>query len=224
MTRVVIDIETLAFPLDSFDEVQRDYLLRFAETEEEKVETIQKLSLYPPTAQIIAIGMYNPDTARGKILYQADQPADTFSEDEPVHFVAANEREILTQFWNDVAKYDQIITFNGRGFDCPFLLLRSAMLGIRPTRNLLPYRFEPSLHCDLLDQFTFYGAVRKFNLDFYCKAFGIESPKSHGITGLDLGILFEEKRFRDIADYCLGDLKATMELFRRWEKFLNFPR
>ena len=27
------------------------------------------------------------------------------------------------------------------------------------------------------------GAARKFNLDFYCKSFGIESPKSHGVTG-----------------------------------------
>ena len=30
------------------------------------------------------------------------------------------------------------------------------------------------------------GAARRFNLDFYCKAFGIESPKSHGVTGMDV--------------------------------------
>lgn len=222
MSRIVIDIETLAFSLETFDAVQQDYLLRFAESEEQKAETIQKLNLYPLTAQIIAIGMYNPETERGKILFQAEERVDTFSEDEMVHYLSGDERSMLTIFWEDVAKYEQIITFNGRGFDGPFLMMRSAILGVRPSRNLLPYRFNSSQHCDLLEQLTFYGAIRKFNLDFYCKAFGIDSPKSHGITGLDLGTLWEEKRYREIAEYCLGDLKATAELFKRWETYLKF--
>jgi DNA polymerase elongation subunit (family B) len=222
MSRVVIDIETLGFPFESFDEVRQEYLLKFAETDAEREEAVQRLSLYPTTAQIIAIGMLNPDTNHGKVVFQAEERIDTFSEDEQVHFVSCSEEEILGQFWNDVTKYDQFVTFNGRGFDCPFLLLRSAILRIKPSRNLMPYRYDPSIHCDLLDQLTFYGATRKFSLDFYCKSFGIESPKSHGITGLDLGRLFGEKRFRDIADYCLGDVRATAELFRRWEENLKF--
>ncbi|MCI0706007.1 MAG: ribonuclease H-like domain-containing protein [Ignavibacteriae bacterium] len=221
MARVVLDIETLSFPLDTFDETQKDYLFRFAKTEEEKTDALLKLNLYPTTAQIIAIGMYNPDTERGKILFQSDGRVDTFSESEMVHYLSGTEKEIVAQFWEDITKYEQIITFNGRGFDCPFLHMRSAILEIQPKRNLLPYRYDASIHCDLLEQFTFYGAVRKFNLDFYCKAFGIESPKSHGITGLDLGTLWNEKRFREIAEYCLGDLKATAELFRRWDKYLK---
>ncbi|MEK6756759.1 MAG: ribonuclease H-like domain-containing protein [Bacteroidota bacterium] len=222
MSRVVLDIETVGHPLESFDEAQQKYLLKFAETEEERVETIQKLSLYPMTAQVIAIGMLNPDTNRGKVLFQSDENIDKFSEDETIHYVTGNEKDILTQFWEDIPKFDQFITFNGRGFDCPFLTLRSAILEVRPTRNLMPYRYDSSVHFDLLEQLTFYGAFRKFNLDFYCKSFEIDSPKSHGITGLDLGKLFEEKRFKEIADYCWGDLKATAELFRRWEKYLKF--
>lgn len=222
MSRVVIDIETLGFPFESFDEVRQEYLLKFSETDAEREEAVQKLSLYPTTAQIIAIGMLNPDTNHGKVVFQSEEPIDVFSEDEQVHFVSCSEEEILGQFWNDVTKYDQFVTFNGRGFDCPFLLLRSAILRIKPSRNLMPYRYDASIHCDLLDQLTFYGATRKFSLDFFCKSFGIDSPKSHGITGLDLGRLFGEKRFRDIADYCLGDVRATAELFRRWEENLKF--
>lgn len=221
-SRVVIDIETLGFPLESFDEAQQKYLLKFAESEDERVQTIQKLSLYPTTAQIIAVGMLNPDTNKGEVLFQSGRSVDAFSDGELIHFKSGEEREILTKFWEDVLKFDQFITFNGRGFDCPFLLLRSALLDIKPTRNLMPYRYDASVHCDLLEQFTFYGAFRKFSLDFYCKSFGIESPKSHGITGLDLGKLFEQKRFQEIADYCLGDLRATAELFRRWERYLRF--
>ena len=222
MARVVVDIETLGYPFESFDEVRQDYLLKFAETDAEREEAIQKLSLYPTTAQVIAIGMLNPDSNRSKVLFQSDSPGETLSEDEQVQFVSCPESEILAHFWNDITKYDQFITFNGRGFDCPFLMLRSTILGVKPSRNLMPYRYESSPHCDLLDQLTFYGATRKFSLDFYCKSFGIESPKSHGITGLDLGRLFEEKRFKEIAEYCLGDVRATAELFRRWEQNLKF--
>ncbi len=221
MSRLIIDIETLAAPFESFDEVQQAYLLKFAESEEERTEAIQKLSLYPTTARIVAIGLLNPDTDRGEVLFQSDESVDTFSEDEHVHFRSGTEQELLQEFWKDILKYEQFITFNGRGFDCPFLLLRSAILQIKPSRNLMPYRFDHSIHCDLLDQLTFYGAFRKFSLDFYCKSFGIDSPKSHGITGLDIGRLFEEKRFRQIAEYCFGDVKATAELFRRWEEFLK---
>jgi DNA polymerase elongation subunit (family B) len=222
MARVVIDIETLGYPLDSFDNVRQEYLLKFAESDEEREEAVQKLSLYPTTAQIIAIGMLNPDTNRGKVVFQSDEPGETFSEDGQIHFISCPEKEILANFWSDVPKYDQFITFNGRGFDCPFLLVRSAILQVKPSRNLMPYRYDASVHCDLLDQLTFYGATRKFSLDFYCKAFGIESPKAHGITGLDLGRLFGEKKFQEIANYCLGDVKATAELFRRWEQHLKF--
>lgn len=222
MSKVVIDIETLGFPLDSFDEPQQEYLLKFAGTDAEREEAIQKLSLYPMTARIIAIGMLNPETNRGKVFYQAEKTGEDATEDGAVRFIATDERTMLEQFWKDMTHFPQFVTFNGRGFDCPFLMLRSALLGVKPSRSLVPYRYDGTTHCDLLEQFTFYGIVRKFNLDFYCKAFGIDSPKSHGITGLDMKELFEAKRFRDIAEYNLRDLRATAELFRRWETYLKF--
>ena len=222
MPKIILDIETLGYPFDSFDAPQQEYLTKFAETEAERAEAIQKLSLYPTTARVIAIGMLNPDTGKSKVLFQSDGPMDTVSVDGLTQYVSGNEEEILAGFWNDVIKYDQFVTFNGRGFDCPFLLLRSAILRVKPTRNLMPYRFDSSVHCDLLEQLTFYGAFRKFSLDFYCKSFGIGSPKAGGITGLDMGRLFEEKKFMDIAEYCLGDVRATAELFHRWEVFLKF--
>jgi DNA polymerase III epsilon subunit-like protein len=221
MAKVVIDIETLGYPLESFDKTRQKYLLKFVETDAEREEAIQKLSLYPTTAQVIAIGLLNPETGHGKVLYQADEPMDFASDDSAIRFKTGTEKEILEQFWQDISHYDQFITFNGRGFDCPFLMLRSAILQVQPIRNLMPYRYDASIHCDLLEQFTFYGALRKFNLDFYCKSFGIDSPKAQGITGLDMKQLYEEKRFREIAEYNLGDLKATSELFRKWEKFLS---
>lgn len=221
MSRVVFDIETLGFSLESFDTVRQEYLLKFADTGEKREEVIQKLNLQPVTAQVIAIGMLNPDTNAGKVFYQENPHEQFLSDDGKIEFRSGEEKDLVTWFWESVKHYDQFITFNGRAFDCPFLMLRSAILGIKPTRNLVHYRYDASVHCDLLEQLTFYGAVRKFNLDFYCKAFGIKSPKSGGITGLDLGNLFREQRYKEIAAYCLGDVQAIAELYRRWNEFLN---
>jgi len=221
-SRVVFDIETLALPFDSFDEAQQAYLLHGAHTATEREEMLQKLNLYPLTAQVIAIAMLNPDTNKGNVLYQTPEPEQWVSDDEMIEFIGGNEHQILEQFWKTIEKYEQIISFNGRTFDGPFLMIRSAVLGVKPSRNLVPYRYSPKDHCDLLDQLTFYGAFRRFSLDFYCKAFGIKSPKSEGITGLSLGELYRNGEYRRIAQYCLGDTIATAELFRRWDLYLNF--
>lgn len=222
MSRIVFDIETLGYPLESFDPMEQDYLMKNADSEEKRDAEVQKLSLYPLTARIISIGMLNPDTGAGKVMYQSAEREGFLSNDGSVEFQSGEEKELLTWFWETIQKYSQFITFNGRGFDCPFIMLRSAILSISPTRNLMPYRYDASVHCDLLEQLTFYGAVRRFNLDTYCRSFGIPSPKSEGITGTDLGRLFNEGKFREIALYCFRDVKATAELYARWERYLHF--
>ena len=105
--------------------------------------------------------------------------------------------------------------------------LRSALLNVPITKkNWLGYRFATEPHCDLAEQLTFYsvggrdGAARRFNLDFYCKAFGIESPKSAGVTGMDVKDLMAAGKFRDIAEYCLRDVRATVELYKIWKERL----
>jgi len=243
--RVLFDIETSGFPIDVFDDVQYEYLMKFAEEEEseekrekERAKVIERLNLYPLTAQVVAIGMLNVDSSQGVVLYQAnekeeweyeiDKVINVFASDESrkdkvkIKFISGSEAEIIQKFWGYISKFKTFITFNGRGFDCPFLMLRSAILGIKPSRDLMEYnRTKREPHIDLLEEFTFFGLTRKFSLDFYCKVFNIESPKSHGITGHDINQLFNEGRFKEIAQYCMYDIIAEAELFFRWEQFLN---
>jgi len=234
MAKLVFDIETSALPLENFDEVQQEYLLREAEKIPDEAakatkreELVRMFSLWPFTAQVVCVAMLNAESQRGQVLFLAED----FEEDAeggPVEFVpCADETELLTAFWDVAEHYDEIVTFNGRGFDVPFLYLRSAALNVPISKkNWLGYRFATEPHCDLAEQFTFYnvsgreGAARKFNLDFYCKAFGIDSPKAHGVTGMDVSTLMGEGKFREIAEYCLRDVRATVELYRVWKERL----
>jgi predicted PolB exonuclease-like 3'-5' exonuclease len=235
MATLVFDIETSALPLENFDEVQQEYLFRDAEkiTDEtarqtRREEIHRQFNLWPYTAQVVCVAMLNADSAKGQVLFTAeDHEAD--AGDGPVKFVpCADESELLTAFWDVAQHYDSIVTFNGRGFDVPFLYLRSALLNVPVTRkNWLGYRFATEPHCDLAEQLTFYGvsgregAARRFNLDFYCKAFGIESPKSHGVTGMDVNDMLAAGRYREIAEYCLRDVHATVLLYRIWKERLS---
>ena len=222
MARIIFDIETVGKDFDSLDAATREYLLRYAESEDEKAEVRDSLSFYPLTAEIVTIGMLDPDTQKGYVFFQTSgEPLLPFEEDS-IRYETGTEKEIIGKFWNLIRGYDQFITFNGRGFDCPFILIRSAVHKIKPKKDLMPNRYNDS-HIDLLDQLTFYGASRRrFSLDMWCRTFGIKSPKEEGITGYEVKDLFKTGRHLDIARYCLGDIMATMELYRYWENYIRF--
>ncbi len=231
MASLVFDIETSALPTDSFDETTLEYLFRPAarepdpESSEARKEEIERqFALWPFTAEIVCIAMLNAETEKGQVLFVADDFEEDQTKGSKVSFVPfPDENELLAGFWDIVRHYDTIITFNGRSFDVPFLYLRSAHLNIPISRkDWLGYRFQTSPHCDLADQLTFYnvsgrdGAARRFNLDFYCKAFGIDSPKGQGITGFEVTQFIAEGRYREVAEYCLRDVVATTELYHIW--------
>ncbi len=222
MSRIILDIETVGRDFSSLDKEAQNYLLRWAETEEDIREVKESLSLYPLTGEIAAIGMLNPDTMRGAVYFQTPDDSLLPFEEEGISFQTGTEKEILQRFWDAIKGYDQFITFNGRGFDCPFIMIRSAVHRIKPSRDLMPNRYNGT-HIDLLDQLTFYGASRRrFSLDMWCRTFGIKSPKSEGITGYEVRELFMSGRYVDIARYCLRDLIATRELLTYWENYIRF--
>lgn len=222
MTKVVFDIETVGVDFETLDEKSREYLLKYAEDDKEKEEIkTTRLNLYPFTAEVVAIALLNPETERGAVYFQAPKKEIAPYVKNGVEYSIGTEKEILEKFWADIKNCSQFATFNGRQFDCPFLILRSAVLGVKPTKNLMPNRYYAT-HIDLLDQLTFYGAFRKFNLDFYAKSFGIKSPKDEGISGLDVKPFFQNKKYKEIAEYCARDVKATAELFRIWDKYIYF--
>ncbi len=236
MATLVFDIETTAQPLENFDEAQQEYLFRDAGKIEDEAARAAKreeitrfMSLWPLTSQVVCIAMLNAETLRGQSLYVADDFEEDTPEGGPVEFVpCADESELLTAFWDVAKHYDSVVTFNGRGFDVPFVYLRSAVLNVPISKkNWLGYRYATEPHCDLAEQMTFYGvsgrdgAARRFNLDFYCKAFGIESPKSQGVSGTDVADLVAAGKFREIAEYCVRDVRATVELYRIWKERLG---
>ncbi|MGQ0551901.1 MAG: ribonuclease H-like domain-containing protein [Planctomycetota bacterium] len=211
----VVDIETVGVPWKSLDERTREYLLSREHSEAEREAVPHRLSLSPGTGRVIVIGMQNLTSGgTGGVLVEGRSRG--WEDGGPMGFkrFEGDEREILTEFWKRVAQARTIVTFNGRVFDGPFLMLRSAMLGVPPSLNLAGYRFSVERHCDLAEVLNFFGAVRvNYGLDYWCRRFGITSPKEEGLDGSQVQPYYEAGRLEEIVSYCVRDVVATAGLY-----------
>ncbi|MFQ5945725.1 MAG: ribonuclease H-like domain-containing protein [Anaerolineae bacterium] len=221
LKRLVLDIETVGLPLESLGQRERAEVERWAAREEVPAQVYSRLSLNELTGRIVAIGLMNVDSGKGQVHFQPTEAERASSEDDLAEFVPGSESDILEAFWELATSYDQLITFNGRGFDLPFILLRSAVHRIPPRRDLMPNRYRNAVHCDLMDQLRYFGATRTRSLNYYCQLLGIETLENKGMDGSQVGTLWDEKRYVEIAEYCWGDVKSTGELYRVWSTYIN---
>src|SRR5260370_36008338 len=118
MAKLVFDLETSALPLETFDDVQREYLFRDAEKiagEPERLARraeIQRLfNLWPMTARVVGIAMLNAATPRCQALFIAEDHEGNSGEAGPVEFVACmHEAKLLTAFWRVATHSDSLDT------------------------------------------------------------------------------------------------------------------
>lgn len=229
---IVFDIEVAGFAWEEVDEITRGYLLNREKDEKRREAVPERTGLYPGLGKIIAIGMWlvgrdakGETLDRGMILLEGAKEEEHAWEKVPGSKIyRADERKLLARFWETVARKQtgmpRLVTFNGRGYDGPMLQIRSAQLGIRPSRDLLPYRYDISEHCDLSDALTFMGCFNeRYSLDYWCRRFDIESPKG-GIDGSQVARFYREGRIEDIGEYCLRDVRATAQLYQKLETTL----
>jgi len=229
-TPLAFDIETVGVEWDSLDEEVQAMVLERARTDEERAEAPERLGLHPGTGRVIAIGMWRPVEGRGGVLVEGEPsvewepfPLDGGETDGPegaAQIFRGGEAELLRQFWRIAGSAGTLISYNGRSFDGPYLMIRSAMLGVAPTRNLVPYRYSFKEHCDLAEVLTFHRSRPMDRFDFWCRQFGIASPKT-SLKGSEVAQAYREGRLSEIARYALSDARATAELYQRLQDLIG---
>lgn len=236
MPKLVLDIETIGEDFETLDQTTQETLTRWIRRESRGDEDYRAaledlkngLGFSPLTGEIVALGILDIETEKGAVYFQSPGEKPEETEEGGIKLKAMSEKDILENFWRVAEKYTEFIDFNGKNFDVPFILTRSAIHKVKPSKNIMSNRYFGSQrpdakHIDLLDELTYYGAVRrKGGLHLWCRAFGIKSPKAEGVTGDDVGRLFKEKKYLDIARYNVGDLLATKALYEYWNNYLRF--
>jgi len=235
MSKLVFDIETVGEDFESMDETTQGALTKWIKKESESDREYKKmlkdlkdgLGFSPLTGQIVAIGVLDAEQDKGVVYFQSPSTVTEEFEEGNFKFKPLTERDMLASFWEGARQYQEFISFNGRGFDVPFIVARSAVNKVKISRDLMSNRYLNSqrfgvTHIDLFDQLNFYGAVRRrSSLHLWCRALGIESPKSKGIDGENVAKLFKEGKYVDIAKYNSDDLVATKKLYAAWNEFMR---
>ncbi len=231
MRTLVFDIETIGETWSEFDDVTKQTLTSWVENTSKSDSEKQKilgdiqsgLGLSPLTGKIVSLALYDVERHKGAVYYLSDTHRDEVVQNWS--YKVRDEADLLRDWWDGVKEYDTFVTFNGRSFDVPFLVHRSLIHSILPTKNLMAGRYpsqqKRSQHIDLQDAMTFYGAMyRRPSLHLVCRAYGIKSPKTE-ISGDHVAALFHEKKCRDIAEYNIRDVIATAALYERWRQYIN---
>lgn len=133
-----------------------------------------------------------------------------------------DERRLLRAFWKFFSdgRY-RVVTFNGRAFDVPVLLLRAMMYGIpvpawfkRGDRwNGYGQRYSAEWHADLLELLSTYGASTRLGLDEVATAMGF--PGKAGESGAKVADMMAAGEVGRVRDYCETDCLNTILTYYR---------
>ncbi len=212
---VALDIETCPVPLDDLAPALQTRFERRVAREpvpswEDASEAASRVrSVDPGLGWICCIGIAStddPHSPRAATPFTAAHPGE--------------EGNMLEAFWSAVDRFTQKhhavqwVTFNGKDFDVPRLLLRSAVHGINPVAcgllNTYPYSSRP--HCDLM---RLVGGRTNLTLDALCAVLGLPSPKQDNVGGDGVAEAVAAGAMADVATYCGADVTATMACFAR---------
>lgn len=221
--KVVFDIECAGISWDSLPEKSKKSLLNNCNGDEicEQKEK-ESLALWPVTGKIITIAVHSVKSGESKVFFDSKDEVKEEYELDGVRYRSGDEKQILEWFFDYIKYADQVITFSGRRFDCPYIIFRSMVHQLRPTFDLMPNRYGNNRkgynpHLDLSDQLSYFGGTRKFSLHLICESLGITSPKGEGIDGSEVESFYNIGEYKKIAEYCMRDVFATTELMKKWD-------
>ena len=172
------------------------------------------MSLSPYFGKVISLavgdGDQDPRTMDVTVLVVPPKGADTSALPAWIRPVA--EEELLRAFWVLAGNADVVVSYNGRGFDVPFVQGRSLIHGIDASVDLLSNRFSLRPHLDL---YYALGQTRgPSSLDVVCWALGLTSPKE-AMDGSMVATTYEKGDIASIALYNAGDVLATTGVYQR---------
>ncbi len=175
---------------------------------EAKTSQIDKMALNPLHGRVCAAVFYG-DNVRSRLVIDEDSDK--------------AETEILEIIFPFFANDNLIITYNGTGFDMPFVYKRAVLLGIIPAEYAAPTlaqmtaRYNNNHHIDIMTAWCEYGQYEKLdNLG----QFLLDDVKLN-INFSDFPEMIKTEDGRQkLLDYCEQDVRLTWALYQRFKGVL----
>lgn len=218
MSYILVDVETIGHPaaadfvpppeLDKITaarnlkdpvKVAEDIAKRREAAQVEYLAQLDRAALDWNLSRIVAIG-WQIDGGEIKSLLCRDE---------------AEEADALQAFWR-LASSRTIVGFCTRTFDCPTLIQRSRLLGVKPNPISLG-RYGRGSVIDLRDELTFddarYEAIMPRSLKAFAKRFGlaVDDP----VDGAQIGDFVKAGNWEAVRAHVESDIKLTAQLAER---------
>ncbi len=140
---IILDIETIAAPPG--DPAVVAYLAKHP-------DKADALALSPWTGRVVCVAMVDNDMPDGRDRWCGRVSATDAGENMRGgwrHETMQSEATLLREVWHRLSG-EQVCTWNGIGFDVPFLVGRSLVNGVHVDRSLLDAKPWESRHLDLM--------------------------------------------------------------------------
>jgi len=107
-----------------------------------------------------------------------------------------------------------LIGHNSNGFDIPFLWKRAIVRGVPPPL-WFPRDPKPWGDATFDTMLQWYGSGQKAggSMERLCRALGI--PGKGDISGADVWPMVRDGQIKQVAEYCIGDVRRTRDIYRR---------
>jgi hypothetical protein len=209
---MIFDIETVpAADRRELPQTVAESLARH--TERMNSDEAKVMGLSPFFGKIVSLAVGDADDDSSIMVFVVP-PDGREIEDAPDWMRPVSEVELLHAWWALAAAAETVISYNGRGFDVPFLVARSLIHRIPARVDLLSHRYSLRPHLDLYRALT-HGerALGPSSLDVVCWGLGIESPKGM-MDGSMVAPAYERGEIEKIASYNAQDVRATRAVYR----------
>lgn len=175
--------------------------------EENKKAWAEKAALDWRLGQVIAVGT----------IYRDHEPIVTHSGRDAEDLT---ETEMLSGVWTYLAGHHNtrpVVGFNIRPFDLPYLIGRSAVCGVKPSRKFNLAKFRTDLGvvdwCDLLSNWD-PSHLTGWTLDYYAKVFNLENQPWG--DGAEISEKWKAGDYDYVLKHLSSDLLTTRELHDRF--------
>ena len=144
--------------------------------------------------------------------------------------IPGDEKEMIKNFFMVMKKNMRLVSFNGRGFDLPMMMIRA----MRYNLSIPAYfeienkelnkskwngnyksRYDGKFHLDLMDHIREFGSVGGLNLNSLCLSLNL--PGKFDTHGDEVMELFYNDELEKIQIYCQSDVLNTYLLFLKYE-------
>lgn len=123
----------------------------------------------------------------------------------------------LCDFWNVLSGVhgpppDLIVGYNLINFDLPTILMRSMLLGIKPSRELPLRKYSKEPIFDVMQELAYWNPENWKGLDWWAKRLGVGETIG---SGADIYKLWKDGKQEEIDTHCRRDVELTRDIYER---------